>query len=194
MNIFYLSTDPIEAARFHLDKHVVKMILETAQLLSTAHRILDGVQTQVSKTTKTGKQKSVKRYILTNPLHNELVYSATHVNHPCAIWCRDNINNYMWLYELFVALCDEYTYRYGKKHRSDILLRDILKSPPVSISATSFTPPAQAMPDRYKNADPVIAYQHYYIGEKYKFAKWTKRPVPAWFVRTESCGDSHANV
>jgi hypothetical protein len=100
----------------------------------------------------------------------------------------------MWLYELFVALCDEYTYRYGKKHRSDILLRDILKSPPTSISHAPFTPPAQAMPDRYKHADPVVAYQQYYIGEKYRFARYTKRPRPAWFKVTDYHGGEHANV
>jgi len=191
MNIFYLSHNPKQAAEFHLDKHVVKMILETAQLLCTAHRILDGTVTQQSKLTKTGKSRSVKRYVLSNMTNDAVMYQATHINHPCAIWARDSINNYMWLYELFVALCDEYTFRYGKKHKTDTLLRDILKTAPVSISHSSFTLPAQAMPPEYRNSDPVVAYQQYYIGAKSKFARWTKRPTPPWFISNK---DTHANV
>lgn len=191
MNIFYLSPNPIEAAQYHLDKHVVKMILESAQLLCTAHRILDGKEIQVSKTTKTGKDRLVKRYVLPDLKNDQVMYSATHINHPCAIWCRETINNYMWLYDLFVALCDEYTFRYGKKHKTDSLLRDMLKSPPSNISIDEFTLPPQAMPDQYKHSDAVIAYRNYYIGAKAKFAKWTSRPVPIWFTMET---DNHANV
>lgn len=191
MNIFYLSQNPLEAAQYHVDKHVVKMILESAQLLCTAHRVLDGVQAQQLKMTKTGKTKSVKRYVLSNLLHNEIMYSATHINHPCAIWCRETINNYMWLYDLFVALCDEYTFRYGKKHKTDTLLRDMLKSPPTNISPSGFTLPPQAMPDQYKHDDSVVAYRQYYIGAKSKFAKWTSRSIPTWFIVE---ADNHANV
>lgn len=191
MNIFYLSHNPVEAAQQHLDKHVVKMILESAQLLCTAHRLLDGIQTKQSKTTRSGKIRDVKRYVLANPLNNEVMYSATHINHPCAIWARDNINNYMWLYELFVALCDEYTFRYGKKHKTDTLMRELLKSAPLSIPHTPFTPPAQAMPVEYKHSDPVVAYRQYYLGAKAKFAKWTRRSTPVWFI---SESPTHANV
>lgn len=186
MNIFYLSHNPIEAAQQHLDKHVVKMILESAQLLCTAHRIIDGIETKQSKITKTGKTKQVKKYIIADPLKNEILYSATHINHPCSIWVRDNINNYMWLYELFVALCDEYTFRYGKKHKTDMLMRDLLKDAPISISHAPFTPPAQAMPVEYKHSDPVIAYRQYYLGAKSKFAKWTRRPIPNWFSTVDT--------
>jgi hypothetical protein len=191
MNIFFLDENPHLAAQYHLDKHVVKMVLESAQLLCTAHRLLDGIETKQSKTTRSGKIRNVKRYVLANPLNNELMYSVTHINHPCTIWCCDNINNYMWLYELFVALCNEYTFRYGKKHKTDLMLRDILKSPPISISHAPFTTPAQAMPDQYKHSNPVIAYQQYYMGPKAVFAKWTKRPVPSWFTPEQ---DYHANV
>lgn len=191
MNIFYLSTNPIQAAQYHLDKHVVKMILESAQLLCTAHRILDGKEIQVSTITKAGKSRLVKRYVLANKKNDQVMYNATHINHPCAIWCRETINNYMWLYDLFVALCDEYTFRYGKKHKTDILLRDILKSPPVSIPDSPFTSPAQAMPDQYKHSDAVVAYRNYYIGAKAKFAKWTIRPTPDWFIMES---ENHANV
>lgn len=181
MNIFYLNHNPKIAAQEHVDKHVVKMILESAQLLCTAHRMLDGKLEVVSKPTKLGKSRAVKQYTHPSPSLNALLYSATHANHPCAVWVRHSINNYMWLYQLFVALCDEYTFRYGKKHKTDLLLRDVLKDAPSTISTTEFTPPAQAMPDKYKNADPVLAYKQYYINDKRQFAKWTNRGCPNWF-------------
>lgn len=191
MNIFYLSSNPKEAAVFHVDKHVVKMILESAQLLCTAHRILDGTLTTRSIITKTGKPRNKKHYALQDSNLDNLLYSATHINHPCAIWCRANINNYMWLYDLFVCLCDEYTFRYGKKHKTDLLLRTALANAPISISQSDFTSPAQAMPKQYKHTDPVVAYRQYYIGAKHKFAKWTSRSTPNWFVTPEI---SNANV
>ena len=107
MNIFWLDKDPVENARMHHDKHVVKMILEYAQLLSTAHRLLDG--TQLSTTSASGRKKKVWQL----PDHRDSVlYSATHTNHPSAVWARDNYHNYKRLYALFVATCDEYTHRY----------------------------------------------------------------------------------
>ena len=94
MNIFYLDSRPHVAAKDHCDKHVVKMILESAQMLCTAHRELDGDVPDV-------------------------FYKSTHKNHPSTIWARSKAGNYRWLYDLFVSLCDEYTYRYGKVHLSD---------------------------------------------------------------------------
>ena len=112
MNIFYLHPDPKTCAEYHVDKHCVKMILETCQLLSTAHRVLDGVETMAKS--KTGR--NVKRWVL--PDNREtIVYSATHMNHPSAVWCRQNRDNYYWLWCLLKSLCDEYTYRYGKIHK-----------------------------------------------------------------------------
>lgn len=157
MNIFYLSTDPVVAAEYHNDKHVVKMILETAQLLCTAHRILDNIKDP-------------------SPL-----YKATHKNHPSAVWARSNINNYQWLYNLFCSLCDEYTFRYGRVHLTDSKLRDILKQAPMNISTDAFFQPPQAMPDSYRGADSIEAYRKYYISGKNHLAKWTKRPVPDWY-------------
>lgn len=194
MNVFVLDLDPVIAAQYHLDKHVVKMILETAQLLSTAHRVLDGTIVNCIKYTSANKIKSVKRYILDDIKLNAVLYNVTHVNHPCAVWCRHNINNYMWLYKLFVSLCNEYTFRYGKMHKTDVLLRDILKIPPKNISHSCFTPPTLAMPEKYKNSNIVLAYRRYYIAEKYKFAKWTKRNRPNWFDSTIINGETHANI
>lgn len=181
MNIFYLDSNPLIAAQYHVDSHNIKMILESSQLLCTAHRVLDGTKIQQIKTNEVGKVRKVSRYILADSHLNDVLYSATHINHPCAIWCRANINNYRWLYELFVNLCEEYTYRYGRKHKTDLLHRQILKNAPINISSSSFTQPAQAMPEKYRCADPVLAYRAYYINEKRSFAKWTSRPVPAWF-------------
>jgi len=158
VNIFYLHTDPRVAARYHNDKHVVKMILESAQMLSTAHRELDDNV-------------------------DDILYRSTHKNHPSTKWARENITNYMWLYFLFESLCDEYTHRYGKVHLTDQKLRDVLQHNPKNISPdSSFIQPPQCMPDEYKvEGNSVKAYRSYYMGEKSGFAKWTKRRKPLWW-------------
>jgi hypothetical protein len=180
MNIFYLDRDPVVAAQLQCDKHVVKMIVETAQLLSTAHRMLDGVlETRLSKSNR--KQKY---YALNNGLE-DVVYKACHHNHPSAIWTRESNNNYNWLYCHFVALCDEYTHRYGKIHMTDTKLRDVLKTPPRNIPITYMTPIKLAMgsnPECIDNSDPVGSYRNYYKTKKDRFAMvWTKRNKPTWF-------------
>lgn len=153
MNIFFLSWFPEDCAKQHCDKHVVKMIVETAQLLSTAHQI--------------------------NGVRRTDMYKPTHVNHPCAKWVRERADNYSWTYKLLKFLCEEYTFRYGKIHKTESLLK-VLRDNPV-ISPRGMTLPAQAMPDQYRNPSPVRAYRNYYIEEKKKFAKWTNREVPEWF-------------
>ena len=112
MNIFYLDNDPKICAQMHVDKHCIKMILEYAQLLSTAHRILDG--TVSIGLGKTGRKQT--RYVLPDD-RESVLYSATHLNHPSAVWCRQSAMNYHWLYTLLVECCKEYTYRYGKIHK-----------------------------------------------------------------------------
>ena len=104
--MFYLSTRPQECAEWSVNSHCVKMILESAQLLSTAHRLLDG-EMYLDKT-KTGR--NVKRWHL-NDWREDKIYSATHMNHPCAIWCRETSGNYRWLHDLTIEYCMEYTYR-----------------------------------------------------------------------------------
>ena len=106
MNIFYLDRDPERAAQYHCDKHVVKMILESAQLLSTAHRVLDGVM--VGGKSKTGR--NVKRWSLNNEF-DSVYYSASHINHPSAVWVRTSPMHYIWLHNLFNFLLEEYTFR-----------------------------------------------------------------------------------
>jgi hypothetical protein len=181
MNIFYLDKNPRKCAEYHLDKHCVKMILEYCQLLSTAHRVLDGKET-VEKS-KTGR--NVKRWILESELNNVL-YSATHINHPSAVWCRHSLQNYQWLHELLVELCREYTYRYGKVHKcEEIGLVKALGTPPSNISTKPFTEPTPAMPDACKVVgDSVTSYRRYYIMEKSRMWSWAgkinSRSIPNW--------------
>jgi hypothetical protein len=181
MNIFYLSKSPVECAEMHLDKHVVKMIIEYAQLLSTAHRYIDGQET----TELTAKGRRIKRWVLPDEREQHL-YKASHINHPSAKWARVRSSHYKWLYELFCALCDEYTHRYGRVHMTDQKLRSFLSQVPKNIGKSEiFEEPYLAMPNDVKiNDDSIASYQSYYIKYKKSFAKWTKRPVPTWFVET----------
>ncbi len=177
MNIFYLDKDPKIAARLHCDKHVVKMIIEYAQLMSTAHRMLDG-----EHYIDASSGRRIQRWRLSGNAEATL-YKASHVNHPSAIWTRESAYNYHFLYKLFCSLCDEYTRRYGRVHATDEKLREILALPPknIPINKRFFAPP-QAMPDDVKVEDCVEAYQNYYREYKKTFAKWTDRPTPAFMA------------
>jgi len=164
MNIFYLDKSFAKSAKYHCDKHVVKMILETAQLLSTAHRELDGDEYADSMG----------------------LYKATHKNHPSAVWVRSKKESYDWTYMLFVKLCEEYTRRYHKEHKTSRLIPWLLVAPeniePYDWSSIKdFVPPPQCMPDEYKHKDTVTAYRNYYKGEKAYFAKWNYSQVPQWW-------------
>lgn len=153
MNIFFLDPDVVLCARYHLDKHVVKMPLEYAQLLSTAHH-------------------------QHNSKYAEHVYKATHVNHPSAVWCRATSANYDYVLALFKAVCAEYTYRYGKIHACERLLSWFYHNPcPIG----DLTTKALAMPDKYKCACPYESYRTYYIHDKAYIAYWRKRPEPHWW-------------
>jgi hypothetical protein len=180
MNIFVLDNDPVIAAQLQCDKHVVKMIVETAQLLSTAHRMLDGTLEQ--RLSKSGRKQ--KYYALPDP-DESIYYKACHHNHPSGIWTRESNTNYNWLYDHFIALCDEYTYRYGKVHATDTKLRDALRAVPKNIPDTSLTPFKLAMgsnPECIDNSDPVGSYRSYYKTKKDRFKMaWTKRNTPEWF-------------
>jgi len=176
MNIFYLNHNPELCAQDHVDKHVVKMILEYAQLLSTAHRVLDG--NLIDGYSKTGRKQ--KRYVLSDD-RDTLLYASTHINHPSAVWVRQSQLNYFWLYELFGWLCTEYTHRYGKHHATERLDSE-LAIPPKNIPLGRFTEPTPAMPDAYKvPGDSISSYRMYYIQDKARFANWKKRSVPQWF-------------
>jgi len=185
MNIFYLDHDPKLCAEMHVDKHCVKMILEYAQLLSTAHRYLDGVPT-VDRRTATGRQRTT--YILPDNRDNVL-YRATHINHPSAIWVRQSRDNYVWLYELLINLCKEYTYRYGKTHKVEASgLLNELRSVPAGISEhPKFTEPTPAMPDECKvSGNSIESYRKYYIMNKQHLWSWkgkiNSRENPKWLT------------
>ena len=161
MNVFVLDRDPRKAAKMLCDKHVIKMCLETAQILSTA--VLAQLESlPIVKQAAAGS-----------------LYRATHAKHPCVIWAGASRTNFDWLLEHGKAIADEYTFRYGKLHKSQAVIeaaedhKHWLRPGP----ATAFP---LAMPDQYKTADCEQSYRAYYLGEKMHFAKWTKRATPEW--------------
>lgn len=160
MNIFYLDHDPALCAKYHCDKHVVKMILEYGQLLSTAHHLIDGDNVP------------------------DGLYKPTHINHPSAVWVRECVNNYMYVWSLLSYCCDEYTDRYYKTHKleRDELLHTLMV-PPKLISDVGGTRIKLAMPDEYKHPDPVTAYRDYYRNAKRDICNWTLPSTkPEWFL------------
>jgi len=181
MNLFILDTDPIKAAQLQCDKHVVKMIVESGQMLSTVHRMLDGTETR--RPSKSGKTM-VKYWEHPDEKMENVLYKAVHINHPCTIWSRESIANYIWHYNHFVGLCDEYKYRYNKEHATDTLLRKILIQPPINIPEEGRTPFKLAMKSNPECMfdDPVKSYQEFYKTKKDRFKMvWTGRDIPQWF-------------
>lgn len=176
MNIFAIDKDPVRAAQQQCDKHVVKMILESAQLLSTAHRVLDG--SVVIGKTKTGRKQT--QYVLGDK-RDDVLYKATHINHPSAVWCRQTKGNYTWLYMHFKALCKEYTARYGRKHLCEEKLLKELVRPPIHIKQEGCTPFSLAMPEQYKVSDTVESYRKYYKSKVATIDMRWKRNKPEWF-------------
>lgn len=178
MNIFVVHKDPHIAASMMVDKHVVKMILESAQLLSTAHRMLDGVETtELSKT-----NRKIKRWKF-NDDRDQTIYQATHINHPCSVWVRQSAKHYEWLYEHFLALINEYKFRYDNKpHKCEALIPH-LKNTPQNISQTNFVDPPAAMDDKYIISKNVVEnYRNYYKFGKKHLHKWSIREAPSWIT------------
>jgi len=150
MNIFYLHRDPVIAAKVQYNKHVVKMILESAQMLCTAHHHYGS--------------------------GDNVPYKKAHYNHPSTIWCRENDNHYRWLFSHMLALGSEYTKRYGKKHLSiDKCFGPLSFLPPNIPQGEKFEQPPQCMPDEYKDECSIKAYWNYYIGEKHNVANKDER-------------------
>ena len=159
MNIFYVDRDPIIAAQSLCDKHVVKMILESAQMLCTAHHVNGG------------------------SCGDKIPYKATHVNHPSTKWVRENSSQYTWMTEHFEALCKEYTYRYDKIHKCEQYFK-VLMWPPY-IKLAYLNDPPQCMPEKYKCDDTVLSYRKYYKYGKAHILKYTKRERPTWLAASE---------
>lgn len=180
MNIFYIDTDPVQAAQWMVDKHVVKMILESAQLLSTAHRYLDGKE--VEGKSKTGRK--ARRWVLPDA-REPVLYQATHINHPSAVWCRQSVENYNWLADHLHALLCEYTHRYGKLHKCAIdEIGYMLMSPPHNLKDWDMTTMPSAMDDEYKiSEDPVVNYRNYYKVGKARMHSWKNRQPPEWITQ-----------
>jgi hypothetical protein len=156
MNIFVLDLDPIKASVYHNDKHVVKMILETAQLLCGVHH-------------------------MTEEVTEEVPYKLSHKNHPCSIWARECLENYIWLCDLGMALCREYTHRYNKRHKSQAVIEWCYDNLPNLPELGDITPFALAMPDECKTDDPVESYRRYYMMHKQSIANWKMREIPKWY-------------
>lgn len=178
MNIFYLDMDPKVAAEYHCDKHVVKMILEYGQLLSTAHRVLDGTPYLGSSVSE---KRNVARWKLPDG-REDILYRACHAQHPCGIWVRENIEHYRWLYNLLYFLIGEYKYRYdNKRHKTEDLLLPLLDAPH-NIPIVDWREPPQAMPEDVKvPGNPIEAYRNYYRVHKVRFATWKVRETPQWY-------------
>jgi hypothetical protein len=157
MNIFILDKDPKKAASYHCDKHVVKMILESAQIVSTVFRFYN----------------------------QDLIYlyKATHVNHPCVVWARQSAENFKWLIDLGYCLCKEYTKRYKKVHACDKMFHQFYKDMirlHDEFPEKGLTPFAQAMPEKYKSDDAVESYRNYYRFEKESLLKYKNTNKPNW--------------
>lgn len=159
MNVFYLDQDPKLAAKWHCDKHVSKMIVESAQLLSTAIHVANST------------------------LHRRYgLYKPTHLFHPCARWTRATRDNFQYVLDLGSALCEEFHDRFGNSHATQAILEIFYKKNlAAQISPGELTLPPLAMPEQYHNADPVHAYRIYYAAEKFKFAQW-RAGIPPWWI------------
>jgi hypothetical protein len=160
MNIFFLNLIQSICAQQHVDKHIVKMPLETAQLLCSAHYFFPSSS-------------------FTPP------YKLTHKNHPCAVWTRASLQNYLWLCVLGLELCKEYTFRYGKVHKCEALIRDLQSNPP-SLPDVEFTEPPKCMPDVHKSGDVISSYQSYYKIDKAHIHSWKKRQTPEFILASSN--------
>lgn len=191
MNIFVLDENPQIAARYHVDKHVVKMILESAQLLATGVRLMNGTRMLFGST---GGAKDQELYLLDGESYkrsynakgklvytyeNQVTYKIAHKNHPCAIWARASLANWYWLRELAGFLNAEYRHRFnhGEDHKSYTVIKAL---PEPRIAELSPTPYVQAVAPECKRLDAVEAYRLYYNTCKTHLFQWTKRDKPFW--------------
>jgi hypothetical protein len=178
MNIFYLHKDPKTAAKYHCDKHIPKMILESTQMLFSAY------YEAIDEKNSTELQRVFKGC--------PKIYKKAHYNHPCTIWSRSNIDNWTWLHDLGYYLCRQYTYRYnGKIHKCEAILKWMKLNQPKIINPKPCKI-AQAMPEYLKIPNkPVTAYRLYYSVYKSYFAEWKKTKAPNWYIEDQKFLQEH---
>lgn len=185
MNIFILDENIEKSAQAHCDRHIVKMPLEMAQMLSTNLYILNGITSKAQSFREESRVKQIFQGFPKKPSTSERFrdyYMMYNPNHPCTIWLRQSLENTKYGIELFTALLDEYTYRYNKtgilykvcQWMKDNYAFDLL--PEIGL-----TPFAQALPEDLKSENAVEAYRKYYIRDKSHLAKWSKRGIPEWW-------------
>lgn len=182
MNLFYLDEDLDKCAEYHIDKHVGKMQLEAAQLLTTALWVDKHIGYVPRKLTKEELDvlNTIKRMEPSIDERTFTRYLPTHCNHPCAIWVRTSLEHYWWTINYVNALNDENIWRGNKSHAS---CAEANRMPePTRLPDNGWYTPALAMPEQYKFEDPVEAYRAYYIGEKADIASWKKRGEPYWWT------------
>lgn len=165
MNIFLLDTDLESSVKSLCDQHVVKMTLETAQILSTAAFSL--------KLPRTSWQ-----------------YQPTHINHPCCIWAGESIVNFNWLSNYGQAISQEFSYRFNKIHGSQLTLDNLHRLVTKTNQPESF---ALAIKPAHRTAIykprlpldlAVIEYRNYYLRDKIDFARWSNNRLPPWWWPT----------
>ena len=180
MNIFILDKDPMLAAQMLCDKHIPKMIVESAQMLSTANRLLDG--NPEKRRSKSGK--TIQTYYAFGDIRDEMYYTAVHQHHPCTVWTMESLENYNWHFSHFAGMAMEYNFRRNKTHATWQKMGMLLAAPPENIPREGLTEFAQAMnnyPECKGEGDAVTAYRNYYHQAK-SFAKWNwGRSAPDWW-------------
>lgn len=150
MNIFVLDLDPKKCAQYHCNSHVSKMNVESAQIMCT----------------------------VLSELGYEVAYKPTHAKHPCTLWAKESLSNYLWLRELSLELHLEFQYRYGKTHKSGLVIEQL--PIPTNLPDIGLTPFAQAMPEILRDKDAVQAYRDYYRFCKTDLLKYKRREQPYW--------------
>ena len=191
MNRFIIEDNPVGCAQSLCDSHVIKMVLEEGQMLSTVHRLVDGHE--YTGKTKTGRNKKAWKIVhgIATTERDDTLYKACHYNHPCTIWSRETRGNYEWSFKLFEAIAKEYTHRYDKTHKTYQALGKYLYWPPANIDqsmeVTPFPLAMGAAPECINTDDPVQSYRDFYHTKQERFKMvWSRRDPPSWWKATGS--------
>jgi hypothetical protein len=193
VNVFYLDHCPRAAAEAHCDRHVVKMILESAQLLSTAWHVVapNAVEQSIGSTDpayplidRTPAIAARLEFGTVYYLGNQRIYGKTHEHHPSAVWVRENRGNYEWLWQLGQWLLEEYGHRYSKLHACRHVLRTLERAP-TGLQPGEQNEPPPAMPEECVVSndgyiDAVASYRHYYRTVKRPLLQYRRRAPPEW--------------